>query len=140
MTITGPLIIVQLLETTFLTLVNYSSLITTNAARFRIAAGKDISLLEFGLRRAQGPDGGLSASRYAYMGGFDGTSNVLAGKLFDIPVKGTHAHAYVTSFSGAEDLTGAKIASKDDPDRVEDDFFGKCIEWRTKLGEHLKIL
>lgn len=70
----------------------------TNAARHRIAVGDNIKLLEFGLRRAQGPDGGLSASRYCYMGGFDATSNVLAGQIFGIPLKGTHAHAYVTSF------------------------------------------
>ena len=109
--------------------------------RYRIATGqKNIKLLEFGLRRAQGPDGGLSASKYAYIGGFDGTSNVLAGKLFNIPVKGTHAHAYVTSFSGAEDLEHASIASKDDPEKVETDFFGKCVEWRTKLAQHLRIL
>lgn len=137
----GSLIFTQLLETTFLTLVNFASLITTNAARYRIAANKaNIQLLEFGLRRAQGPDGGLSASKYAYIGGFDGTSNVLAGKLFRIPVKGTHAHAYITSFSGPEDLEHNELAHKEDDTQIESDFYGKCIAWRSQLALHLKIL
>lgn len=82
----------------------YHSLVTTNATRYRLAAGPGIKMLEFGLRRAQGPDGGLSASKYAYVGGFDATSNVLAGKLYGIPVKGTHAHAFVMSYNSLEEL------------------------------------
>ena len=141
MRVEGPLIVAQLLETTLLTLVNFASLITTNAARYRIAAGcqRKTQLLEFGLRRAQGPDGGLSASKYAYVGGFDGTSNILAGKLFDIPLKGTHAHAYVTSFTGAEDMANAEIKHKFE-DYVEKNFYDKCLEWRKQLATHLNIM
>jgi nicotinate phosphoribosyltransferase len=97
MRIRGPLLQAQLVETALLTLINFHTLITTKAARIRDAAGAD-QVLEFGLRRAQGLDGGLSASRAAYLGGADATSNVLAGQRFGIPVKGTHAHSWVMSF------------------------------------------
>lgn len=95
--IKGNLIQAQLIETALLTMVNYQTLVATKAARIKAAAGND-AVLEFGLRRAQGIDGGLSASRAAYVGGCDATSNVLAGKLYGIPVKGTHAHSWVMCF------------------------------------------
>ncbi|MGB6223182.1 nicotinate phosphoribosyltransferase [Haloferula sp.] len=97
MRIKGPLIQCQLVETALLNIVNFQTLIATQAARICAAAGGD-DVFEFGLRRAQGPDGGLSASRAAYIGGCAASSNVLAGMKFGIPVKGTHAHSWVMSF------------------------------------------
>ncbi|TGE27374.1 nicotinate phosphoribosyltransferase [Hymenobacter metallicola] len=110
MRIKGPLLQVQLLETALLTLVNFQTLIATKAARIREAAGDD-QVLEFGLRRAQGFDGGLGASRAAYLGGVDGTSNVLAGLRFGIPVRGTHAHSWVMSFEQEEQAFEAYAAA-----------------------------
>ena len=95
----GPIIQCQLLETTLLNILNFQSLIATKAARVCLAASGD-PVLEFGLRRAQGSDGGLTASRAAYIGGCAGTSNLLAGKRFGIPVRGTHAHSWVMAFGG----------------------------------------
>ncbi len=99
--VTGPLIQAQLLESPLLNLINFPSLIATKAARVCLAAGQD-TVLEFGLRRAQGIDGCLTASRSAYIGGCHATSNILAGKLFDIPVQGTHSHSWVMVFDDEE--------------------------------------
>ena len=93
----GPLLQCQIIETALLNIINFQTLIATKASRICRVAGDD-EVLEFGLRRAQGIDGGLSASRAAYVGGCHATSNVLAGKLFDIPVRGTHAHSWVMCF------------------------------------------
>ncbi|CAH0553768.1 unnamed protein product [Brassicogethes aeneus] len=135
--IEGPLIVAQLLETTLLTLVNYASLMATNAARYRMAAG-NLKLFEFGLRRAQGPDGGLSASKYAYIGGFDGTSNVLAGKLFNIPVKGTHAHAYITSFNSIGELNHHFISAKGGGE--PQNFLKMSLTWREKIYDIFNVV
>lgn len=93
----GPIIQAQLLETPLLTFINFATLIATKAARVCLAAGDD-PVIEFGLRRAQGIDGGMTATRSSYIGGCASTSNTLAAKLLNIPVKGTHAHSWVMAF------------------------------------------
>jgi nicotinate phosphoribosyltransferase len=95
--VTGSMLQAQILETPLLNAINFQTLIATKAARMCLATRGE-PVIEFGLRRAQGIDGGIAASRAAYVGGVHATSNVLAGKLFGIPVKGTHAHSWVMSF------------------------------------------
>ena len=92
----GPLLQAQLIESVLLNIINFQTLIATKSARICLSARAPV--MEFGLRRAQGIDGALAASRAAYIGGCSATSNVLAGKIFDIPVSGTHAHSWVMSF------------------------------------------
>lgn len=93
----GPLLHCQLLESPLLNLINFPTLIATKAARVCLAARGD-PVIEFGMRRAQGIDGAITASRAAFIGGCVATSHVLAGKLFGIPVRGTHAHSWIMSF------------------------------------------
>lgn len=93
----APIAQAQLVETLVLNRLNYQTLIATKASRCVLAANGD-PIVEFGLRRAQGPDGGVSGARAAFIGGAAATSNVMAGKLFDIPVMGTHAHSWVMAF------------------------------------------
>jgi nicotinate phosphoribosyltransferase len=95
--VSGPIIQCQLLESALLTLINFQTLIATKAARVVLAAKGD-HVSEFGLRRAQGIDGAMSASRAAFIGGCSSTSNTLAGKLYGIPVRGTHAHSWIMAF------------------------------------------
>jgi nicotinate phosphoribosyltransferase len=104
--VTGPVIPCMLLETALLAVVNFQTLVATKAARVCLAARGE-PVLEFGLRRAHGIDGGLSAARAAYVGGVAATSNVLAGRLYGIPVKGTHAHSWVMLFDSEPEAFAA---------------------------------
>mmetsp|Transcript_1822 Transcript_1822/g.2636 ORF Transcript_1822/g.2636 Transcript_1822/m.2636 type:complete len:592 (+) Transcript_1822:105-1880(+) len=120
--VSGPLVVCQLLETTLLNLVNFPSLLATNAARMVVAARGQHSTIkihnrvpacvEFGLRRAQGPDGGFSASKYCLVGGFVGTSNVLAGKLLGVAISGTQAHAFVQSYTSLDEVKDMRLKIK----------------------------
>ena len=109
----APIMEAQLVETAILNIINHQSLIATKTARVVFAAAGD-GVMEFGLRRAQGPDAGLYGARAAMIGGCIGTSNVLAGQMFDVPVKGTHAHSWIMSF--ADEYTAFKTYAKLYPD------------------------
>jgi nicotinate phosphoribosyltransferase len=98
----GGLIECQIIEGMLLNIINFQSLIATKTARVWLASNKG-AIMEFGLRRAQGPDGAMSASRAAFIGGASGTSNVLAGKEYGIPVMGTMAHSWVMAYPGEEE-------------------------------------
>ena len=97
LTVKAPIIQAQLVETAILNMINFQTLIATKSAKIRSAAKNDV-VMEFGLRRAQAPDAGIYGARAAVIGGCNSTSNVLAGKMFDIPVSGTHAHSWVMNF------------------------------------------
>ena len=105
----APVMEAQLVETALLNIINHQSLIATKAARVIYAADGD-GVMEFGLRRAQGPDAGIYGARAAMIAGCIGTSNVLAGKMFGVPIKGTHAHSWIMSFP--DELTAFRRYAK----------------------------
>ncbi len=135
----GPILQCQLLESPLLNIINYQTLIATKAARiYSVAKGDPV--LEFGLRRAHGIDGAMAASRAAYIGGCSSTSNVLAGKLFGIPVSGTHAHSWVMAFD--DELSSFKAYAEAMPDNcillVDTYNTIEGIKHAIKVGQLLK--
>lgn len=105
----APIMEAQLVETAILNIINHQSLIATKTSRIVYAARGD-GIMEFGLRRAQGPDAGIYGARAAMIAGCIGTSNVLAGQLFDVPIRGTHAHSWIMSFP--DELTAFRTYAK----------------------------
>lgn len=138
MSISGPLAVVQLLETTILNICNFATLVATNAARHCMAVNYKSTMIEFGTRRAQGPDGALTAAKNAYIGGFAGTSNLQAGMMFDIPVMGTHAHSYVMSHVKKwDEITDKKLVVDDKV--VCDDFITYVQIVAEKMKEVVNV-
>lgn len=138
--VTGPLWQSQLLESALLNMVNFQTLVATKASRVCWAAqGKPV--VDFGLRRAQGPDGAISASRAAFIGGVIGTSNVLAGKLYEIPVKGTHAHSWIMSFpSELEAFDSYATSMPDDCVLLVDTYnTAEGVEHAIEIGKRLRL-
>lgn len=122
----GPLPVLQLLETSILNLINFASLVCTNGARMKWTAGENKKCIEFGLRRAQGPNGAMTASKYSYLGGFDASSNAEAGFKYGIPIVGTHAHSFVMSYETEKDLGDNRFINGVD-------ILQKALENRAKL-------
>ncbi len=135
----GPILQAQLIETPLLNMINFQSLIATKSSRVNLAA-KGEPVLEFGLRRAQGIDGALAASRASYIGGCAATSNVLAGKLYGIPVKGTHGHSWIMSFDSELDAFMAYAEAMPDNCILLVDTFDtlKGIEKAVQTGRQLR--
>lgn len=125
LTIEGPLALLQMIETPLLVLTNFSTLIRTNAARMKLRAG--IKCVDFGMRRAQGPNGAMTATKYAVLGGFEESSNVYASYLYGTISTGTIAHSIIMSYEKEEDIQHQRIL-----DGV--DLLPKCLEVRVKLG------
>ncbi|KAK6128689.1 hypothetical protein DH2020_037539 [Rehmannia glutinosa] len=136
MRIEGPVAVVQLLETSFVNLINYASLVATNAARHRFVAGKSKLLLEFGLRRAQGPDGGISASKYCYMGGFDATSFLLSKFSRPLSLLGSMTLSMIllsqVILQSPDEITEKSLQSCDGSNVCED-FISSVQAWLSKL-------
>lgn len=138
--VTGPLLVAQLVETALLAIVNFQTLIATKAARVVEAAAGD-PVIEFGARRAHGLDGALAASRAAYIGGCRATSNVLAGKLFGIPVRGTHAHSLVMAYG--DELDAFRAYARALPDQcvflVDTYDTIEGVKNAVKVGQELRL-
>lgn len=140
MTVKAPIIEAQLVETAILNMMNFQTLIATKSAKICYAAKGD-TVMEFGLRRAQAPDAGIYGARAAVIGGCNSTSNVLAGKMFDIPVAGTHAHSWVMNFK--DEYTAFMEYAKTYPDNTlllvdTYDTLNQGVPNAIKVFNHLK--
>ncbi|KAL7676975.1 hypothetical protein ACOME3_003224 [Neoechinorhynchus agilis] len=134
--VSGPLGKLQLLETALLNLVGYASLVTTNACKFVQAAGEK-PIAEFGARKAHGPNGALSGSRYAFLGGCSSTSNVLASKIYGIPLSGTIAHSFIMSYQNLKDLGDRSTYLRNLKTNAMVDFKNFCVSMRNDLEEKI---